>query len=75
MIHVLLKLDENGKKLSKPMENTEGKGETAHLEQFLLFPPCFQKTCTEDTQKAGLVWERVNIKIYSIIIYYAHFLD
>ena len=30
------------------VENTLGKGEMAHFEQFLLFPQCFQKTCTED---------------------------
>ena len=42
------KFDENGRKLSKQVENTEGKGEIAHYEQFLLFPQCFQKTCTED---------------------------
>ena len=36
-----------------------GKGEIARYEQFLLFPPCFQKTCTADKQKPGLVWERV----------------
>ena len=27
-------------------ENTAGKAE---IEQFLLFPQCFQKTCTADT--------------------------
>ena len=32
------KIDENGRKLSKPVENTVGKGEIAHYEQFLLFP-------------------------------------
>ena len=32
------KLDENGKKLSKWVENTVGKGEIALYEQFLLFP-------------------------------------
>ena len=31
------------------VENTVGKGEIAHYEQFLLFPQCFQKTCTADT--------------------------
>ena len=40
--------DENGKKLSKRVRNTVGKGEIAHYEQFLLFPQCFQKTCTAD---------------------------
>ena len=36
-----------------------GLGEIARYEQFLLFPQCFQKTCTADTQKPGLVLERV----------------
>ena len=35
--------DENGRKLSKWVENTAGKGEIARYEQFLLFPQCFQK--------------------------------
>ena len=54
-----LKLVENGRKLSKQEENTEGKGEIARSEQFLLFPQCLQKTSTADTYKPGLVWERV----------------
>ena len=45
---------------SKWIENTVGKGEIARYEQFLLFPQCFQRACTADTQKPGLVWERVN---------------
>ena len=43
------KFDENGEKESKQVENTVEKGEIAHYEQFLLFPQCFQKTCTADT--------------------------
>ena len=43
------KSDENGKIFSKRVENTVGKGEIARYEQFLLFPQCFQKTCTADT--------------------------
>ena len=43
------KFDENERKFSKRVENTVGKGEIARYEQFLLFPQCFQKTCTEDT--------------------------
>ena len=39
------KFDENGRKLSKRVENTVGKGEIARYEQFLLFPHCFQKAC------------------------------
>ena len=41
--------DENDRKLFKQVENTVGKGEIACYEQFLLFPQCFQKTCTADT--------------------------
>ena len=41
--------DENGRKFSKRVENTVRKGEIALYEQFLLFPHCFQKTCTADT--------------------------
>ena len=46
-----------------------GKGEIAHYEQFLLFPECFQETLTADTEKAGLVWERVKkwTALYRII--------
>ena len=35
------KFDENGRNLSKCVENTVGKGEIARYEQFLLFPRCF----------------------------------
>ena len=35
------KLDENGRKVFERVENTEGKGEIACYEQFLLFPQCF----------------------------------
>ena len=43
------KFGENGGKLSERIENTVGKEEIARHEQFLLFPQCFQKTCTADT--------------------------
>ena len=43
------KFDENGKKFSKSVENTVGKGEIACYEQFLLFPQCFQNTLSADT--------------------------
>ena len=57
-----LTLYEKGRKFSKRRENSLGKkGEIAHYEQFLLFPQCFQKTCTEGMYKPGLLWERVNI--------------
>ena len=44
-----LKFDENARKFSKRVENTVGKEEIAHYEQFLLFLQRFQKTCTADT--------------------------
>ena len=58
-----LKFDEYGSNFPKRIENTVGKGEIAHYEQFFLFPQCFQKTCSTDTYKQGLVWERVNVLI------------
>ena len=42
------KFDKSERKFSKWVENTVGKGEIAHYEQFLLFTQCFQKTCTVD---------------------------
>ena len=43
------KFNENGRKFSKRVENTVGKGEIACYEHFHLFPQCFEKTCTDDT--------------------------
>ena len=53
------KFDENGRKLSKWVENTVGKGEIARYEQFLLFPQCFQKACFPGASKGVIVWEWV----------------
>ena len=50
------KFDENGRKLSKPEENTVVKREIAHYEQFLLFPHCFQKACFSGVSKGVIVW-------------------
>ena len=41
--------DEKDRKFSKRVENNVEKQEIARYEQFLLFPRCFQKTCTADT--------------------------
>ena len=54
------KFDEYGRKLSKRVENTLGKGEIARYEQFLLFPQCFQKACVPGASKGVIVWEWVN---------------
>ena len=48
------KFDENGRKLSKWVENTVGKGEIVRYEQFLLFPQCFQKVLSQGRQKVSL---------------------
>ena len=53
------KFDENARKLSKRVENTVGKGEIAHYEQFLLFLQCFQKACFPGASKNVIVWEWV----------------
>ena len=58
-----LKFDENGRKLSKPVENTMGKGEIARDEQFLLFPQFFQKACFPEASKGVIVWEWVKLWI------------
>ena len=50
------KFDENGRKLSKRVENTVGKGEIARYEQFLLFPLCFQKACFPGASKGVIVY-------------------
>ena len=44
----------------KWVKKTLGKGVIARYEQFLLSPHCFQKTCTADRLKQGLVWDRAN---------------
>ena len=54
------KFDENGRKLSRLVENTVGKGEIAHYEQFHLFPQFFQKACFPGASKGVIVWEWVN---------------
>ena len=49
--------DEKGGKLFKRVENTVGKRVIASYEkneQFLLFPQCFQKTCTAVRKNQGL---------------------
>ena len=55
------KFDEIGRKLSKQVESTVGKGEIARHEQFLLFPQCFQKACFPGASKGVIVWEWVKL--------------
>ena len=58
------KFYENGRKLSKWVENTVRKGEIARYEQFLLFPQCFQKACFPGASKGVIVWEWVKTSLY-----------
>ena len=64
--------DKNGRKLSRRVENTVGKGEIARYEQFLLFPKCFQKACFPGgASKSVIVWEWVktpqNLKVKQMV--------
>ena len=44
------------------VENTVEKGEIARIEQFLLFPQCFQKACFPWASKGAIVWEWIDKK-------------
>ena len=48
---------ENSRKFSKYLENTVGKGEIAHYEQFLLFPQFFLKARFPGASKGVIVWK------------------
>ena len=52
--------DENGRKFSKRVENTVGKGEIARYEQFLHFPVFSKDLYYRHVKKTGLVWKRFN---------------
>ena len=54
------KSDENGRKLSKWVENSVGKGAIARYKQFLLFPQCFQMACFPGVSKGVIVLDWVN---------------
>ena len=58
---------ENGRKLSKRVKNTVGKGEIARHEQFLLFPQCFRKACFPGASRGVIVWEWVNVSKQNIL--------
>ena len=67
------KFDENGRKLSKHVENTVGKGEIAHYEQFLLSHSLFKRLFSQRRQKVslggnGLRWKlkRLHLRLHSV---------
>ena len=56
------KFDENGGNSQKGWKTSWEMEKKPCYEQFLLSPQCFQKTCTADTSKPGIVWESVTDK-------------
>ena len=48
------KFDENGRKLSKQVENTVGKGEIACYKQFLLFHSVFKRFVSQGRHCVGM---------------------
>ena len=53
------KLDENGKKFFKQVENTVGKGEIACYEQFSFSHSVFRRLVLQTHTNKGFVWESV----------------
>ena len=64
------KFDENGRKFSKWVANTVGKGKIAHYEQFLLFPQCFQKAFFPGASKGVIVWEWIKVDKRTMMVLY-----
>ena len=50
------KFEKNGRKLTRQVQNTVGKGEIAP------FPTVFQKACFPEASKGVIVWEWVKLK-------------
>ena len=61
-------IDENGRKSSRRVENTVGRGEIARYEQFLLFLQCFQKVCFPGASKGVIVWEWDNCACINYLV-------
>ena len=54
-------LDEGGRKFSKMIENTEGKGEIAHYNNFSFFYSVFKRLVLQTRKKKGLFGKGLNI--------------
>ena len=54
------KFDENGRKFSKPVGNTVGRGKIAHYEQFLLFYSVFKRRVMKTHKNQGLFGKGLN---------------
>ena len=55
------KFHEYGRKFSKRVENTVGKGEIAHYEQFLLFPQCSKRLLLQTCKNQGLFSKEISV--------------
>ena len=58
------KFDGNGRKFSKPVENTAGKGENTRYEQFLRFPKCFKTLVLQTRKRQSLFGKWLMISEY-----------
>ena len=60
--------EENGKKLSKQVENTVGKGEIARYEQFLLSHSVFKRLVSQGRQKVSLCGNGLNCNFFGLTL-------
>ena len=58
------KFDENGDRSPKGIENTVGRGEIAHYEQFLLLPQCFQRLVLQACKNKGLFGKGLRLQTH-----------
>ena len=63
----ILNFDENGEKFSERVENNGGKGEITRYEQFLLFPPCFQRLVLQTHENHGLFRKEFTLIFMSLV--------
>ena len=55
------KCDENGRRFSKQVENTVGKGEIARWEQFSFFHSVFKRLVLQTCKNQGLFWKGLTL--------------
>ena len=59
----IFKFSENCRKFSKRIENSVGKGETAHYQQFLHFLKCFKRLARQTCKNQGLFGKGLKLLI------------
>ena len=55
------KFDENGRKISKQVKNTVGRGEIAHYEQFSFSHSVFKRLVLQTRENQGLFGKGINL--------------